>query len=320
MLQMFNHLRRTTGLKSLITYTKQVYETFPTNYKQHQRNPAISDKCRCCLDRPIENAEHVLYCSSNHRRMLRDAGTSEIRQWVQTCSGINERTSQLLNSLLDIINLPTYHCSRRGLWTGIPQHRIIKETQDYLNTTANWRSHNQKINTSLVIQFHIALLKHATTLWKLRCLECNATDTQREAMQKITTVTALREFMVECAKTSSLPYKGPSQTILRKWLDCSRIPICIPRSRISSNLKRDTPGKLEEPITTPQKRQKLLLDFESGTPQEITHKNETKKRKVSNEKQNIYNYFKPINSEGNDDDQERKRQCRRSYTDIGQIT
>jgi hypothetical protein len=62
--QMFNHLRRMTGLKSLITYTKQIYETFPSNYKQHQKNPDISDKCSCCPDRLVETADHILYCSS----------------------------------------------------------------------------------------------------------------------------------------------------------------------------------------------------------------------------------------------------------------
>ena len=304
--QMFNHLRRSTGLKSLITFTKQIYETFLTSYKQHQRNNTISEQCCCCPDRPTENAEHILYCSSIPRRMLRDAGISEIRHWVNTCGGMNERTSQLLNFLLDIIDLPEYPYSRRGLWTGLPQNRILQEAREYLSTTANWKIHHQKINSRAIMQFHIALLKHATTLWKLRCLECNATDQQREVMLKITTVTALREFMFECAKSTPRYFKRPMQTIIRKWLDCSRTPICIPRSQTSSNLKRDSPH-LEEPLSTPPKRQKLVLDLEKGNVQEIHNQKDTRKRKISNNQQTLYSYFKPLNSENNDGDQELKR-------------
>ncbi len=249
-------------------------------------------------------------CPSKNRQMLREAGILEIQHWIQTNSGINECTSQLLKFLLDIINLPTYHCSRRGLWVGLPQHRILTEAQDYLTTTATWKAHKQKINTGALIQFHIALLKHATNLWKLRCTECNATDAQREAMMKLTNVVTLREFMAESIKSSSRNYNGPRQTIIRKWLDCSRTPICIPRSRTPLTLKRHPPGQLEEPLTTPQKRQKLLMDLDDGNPQEIQY-NGNKKRKAPSGKQTLYYYFKPITSERSDE-QGKKRSCRRS--------
>jgi hypothetical protein len=93
------------------------------------------------------------------------------------------------------------------------------------------RTHNQKINTRMITQFHIALLKHATTLWKLRCIECNATDTQRKALMQITNVATLRAYMAEYANSVTQNYKGSRQTIIRKWLDCSRTPISVPRSR-----------------------------------------------------------------------------------------
>ena len=77
----FNQLRRKNSTRTLITYTKQLNEIMPTQYRLHKMKAAVSPKCVCCPMEVRETPEHVLYCMSVSRVLLRDHIIHRLQHW-----------------------------------------------------------------------------------------------------------------------------------------------------------------------------------------------------------------------------------------------
>ncbi len=189
------------GVSSYLKYTKQVYDTFPCNYKLHQINEEHPETCSTCTANTIETPEHVLYCPSSTRKCVRNHLLSSIDAWIDN-TRMNAHTLTHLRKLSQILRAQQYDIPRRGIWTGRPHIEIVSRCQKYVKLTLQNQDSSISLNRKVIVTFHTKLIKASQLLWRLRCFEVNATNSQQQKLNELRNANDVLEYMRESQQTT----------------------------------------------------------------------------------------------------------------------
>jgi hypothetical protein len=192
LLPIFKSLRKISSMPKLLKYTKQVYDTFPCNYKVHKLNEEHSETCSTCTADVIETPEHVLYCPTSTRKCVRNHLLSSIDAWIEN-TRMNAHTQTHLRKLSQILRAQQYDIPRRGIWTGRPHIEIVSRCQKYVKL--NFQNQDISLNCKVIVTFHTKLIKASHLFWRLRCFEVNATKSQQQKLNKLRNANDVLEYM-----------------------------------------------------------------------------------------------------------------------------